>query len=68
MKIHFEKGDTVLDYELKPLKETHFRTLSALTACALYVGLTWVIATTCGIVGLIPLAFVTVILVGLDKI
>ena len=67
MKIHLERGDTIFEYELKPMKESRFRTLCVLAACGLYVGLTWVVASLCGIPGVILLAVVTTVLIVLDK-
>ena len=67
MKLHFERNGIVFDYELTPMKESRFRTLCVLAAGGLYVGLTWVVASLCGIHGLILLAVATAVLIELDK-
>lgn len=67
MKLHFERDGTVFEYELKPMKEGRFRALCSIAGGCLYVWLTWVITSRCGLWGLIPLAFVTVVFIGLDK-
>lgn len=68
MRIRVELNGTAFEYDCPPMKESRFQHLCALAAGGLYIGLTWVIGTLCGIGGLIVLGVVTAIVVALDSI
>lgn len=52
MKIHFEKGGVVFEWEQKPMKEGRFRVLCLLAAATIYAGMVGVVTALCGIFGL----------------
>lgn len=61
MKIHFERGDAVLEYELKPMKEGRFRTLCSLAAAGIYAGMISAVAALCGLPGVVAVGFGTIL-------
>lgn len=63
MKVRFEKGGAVFEYERKPMKEHRFRCVCLLTAAAIYAGMVAAVAAMCGIPGLGAVLLATFFLV-----
>lgn len=61
MRIRFERGRVVLEYEHKPMKEGRFRTLCVLAAAVVYAGMVAAVAALCGLPGVIAVGVGTVI-------
>lgn len=65
MKIRFERGGVVLEYEQKPVKESHFRSLCALAAIGVYAGMVAAVAALCGLPGVIAVGIGTILCVAI---
>lgn len=61
MRIRFERGGVVLEYERKPMKEGRFRSLCALAAAGVYAGMVAAVAALCGLQGLIAVGIGTIL-------
>ncbi len=67
MRIRFERGGVVLEYERKPMKEGRFRSLCALAAIGVYAGMVAAVAALCGLPGLFAIAVASVLLFAIGK-
>lgn len=67
MKLHLEFDGRVFEYERKPMPERRFKALCGLAAGGLYVSLVWVVATLCGLLGVVVVALLTLFL-GMGKL
>ncbi len=67
MRIRFERGGVVLEYERKPMKEGRFRSLCLLGAGAVYAGMVAAVAALCGLPGLFVIAVASVLLFAIGK-
>lgn len=65
MRIRFERGGVVLEYERKPMKESRFRVLCALAAAGVYAGMVAAIAKLCGLPGVISVGIGTILCVAI---
>lgn len=65
MKIRFERGGVVFEYEQPPMKESRFRALCALAAAGVYAGMVSAVAALCGLPGLIIAAIFSAILAAI---
>lgn len=61
MKIRFERGGVVLEYERKPMKEGRFRVLCLLGAGLVYAGMVAAVAALCGLPGVIAVGIGTIL-------
>lgn len=61
MKIRFERGGVVLEYEQKPMKEGRFRVLCLLGAGVVYAGMVAAVAALCGLPGVIAVGIGTIL-------
>ena len=61
MRIRFERGGVVLEYERKPMKEGRLRTLCSLAAAGIYAGMISAVAALCGLPGVVAVGFGTIL-------
>lgn len=62
MKLRLEVDGRVFEYERRPMRSSRFHALCALAAGALYVSLVWVVAALCGLLGVLVVAFATILI------
>lgn len=59
MKLRFERGGVVFEYETRPRPEGRFRALCGLAAAGVYAGLVVAVAALCGLLGVIVVGVLT---------